>query len=184
MKQTLTKNGSVLYTDNELIYKTVPKTRKTHWFHFEETTDDVITKWFETYTKRFNNHSNFATIQNLKLPNYFEIKKINGMERHNKLKLLLADKNGKKIISKILKQYKNAVEYMLSFQDDFLHVDLARYRNVIVESDTNRLLIIDPDGFVWLPKSGGPFTPWNNYLFHHCKMVMYKNLADIKRLEI
>ena len=50
MKQTLTKNGSVLYTDNELIYKTVPKTRKTHWFHFEETTDDVITKWFETYT--------------------------------------------------------------------------------------------------------------------------------------
>ena len=86
----------------------------------------------------------------------------------------MCDCDEKKVISNIFKQYKNMINHILSFQDNFLHLDLWGYNNVMVESETNRLILIDPDSVFWVREKE----------IHHIKAMMYKNLADIKRIEL
>ena len=81
--------------------------------------------------------------------------------------------NEKECIQKIFNQYKIIVNHILSFNDNFLHTDIWGYQNILVDKNNN-LFLIDPDGFSHLSR----------YHSHWAKYKMYKNLADIKRIEL
>lgn len=179
-----------LYEEDGKLCKVIPKARHRHWFNSPYIHDHDKKKWYDLYRKRFNDHPNFIAIDYFELPNYFEMKKINGCTLYHKLDRLLVnqaakrygtnlqsefiDEDEKKVISNIFKQYKNMINHILSFQDNFLHLDLWGYNNVMVESETNRLILIDPDSVFWVREKE----------IHHIKAMMYKNLADIKRIEL
>tara|TARA_B100001778_G_C18605266_1_gene639441 strand:- start:5502 stop:6185 length:684 start_codon:yes stop_codon:yes gene_type:complete len=186
----LIKHRHTVYEQNGTYHKKITKLRDRHWFnHLNTQKEYVENMWFKTYKKRFNDHPNFVSLLNLDFDNrHYEMSKIDHVctlyERLDKLLVNQAAKkysnnkdnyldDEKKCIQKIFKQYKIIVNYILSFNDNFLHGDMWGYQNILVDKDDN-LFLIDPDDF-----------SYHNIKYGHwAKYKMYKNLADIKRIEL
>ena len=184
----LIKHKHFVYEQDDAYYKKITKFRTRHWFNTcnKSYAEDI---WFKTYKKRFNNHPNFVSLLYLDFDNkYYKMSKVDYVcTLYERLDNLLVNQAAKKYsknknkyledekecIQKIFNQYKIIVNHILSFNDNFLHIDIWGYQNVLVDKNDN-LFLIDPDGF----------TELKTKHIHWAKYKMYKNLADIKRIEL
>jgi len=186
----LIKHKHFVYEQDGVYHKKITKFRTRHWFNDPVRGKSYAeNKWFKTYKKRFNDHPNFVSLLHIDFDDkYYKMSKIDYVctlyERLDNLLVNQAAKkysknknkyldNEKECIQKIFNQYKIIVNHILSFNDNFLHIDIWGYQNVLVDKNDN-LFLIDPDGFTHL----------NTKHTHWAKYKMYKNLADIKRIEL